>query len=199
MALSSIGDLATGFVLRQQSTLLKQSMARLTQELSSGLATDVTRHLAGDFSSLADVRHRLALLDSHAGAAEQGRVDTGVMQTALSRIGDDAQRLGETALTFAMSPGSNLVAGTAGEARNVLGDMLSALNVSVAGRALFAGEEVGSPAVASLPDVLAEIRAAAAGATSATDLIAAMDTVFDTPGGAFETAIYRGGDASRAS
>lgn len=199
MAISSIGDLASGFVLRQQSNILKQKMARLTEELSGGITADVTRHLAGNFSSLADVGHRLALLGSHATSAAQGRVDSGVMQTSLSRFRNEAQLLGETAITFAMSPGTNLVAGTAGEARKALGSMLSALNVTVAGRSLFAGDEVGTAAIANPADFMAAIGNAAAGATSAGDLLTAMDLFFDTAGGSFETAIYQGGAAARAS
>lgn len=199
MALSSIGDLASGFVLRQQSNILKQQITRLTEELSSGMTTDVTRHLAGDFTGLADVNHRLALLGSYAGAADQGRTDTAVMQTSLSRIGNEAQRLGDMALTVATSPGAGLIDGLAGEARNALDGMLSALNVSVAGLSLFAGDETGLPAVLDGAEFMIAIRGAVAGAGNGADLTAAIDAVFDAPGGIFETAIYQGGDGSRAS
>lgn len=199
MSISSIGDLARGLSLRQQGNILKQQLARLTDELSTGKTTDPARHLAGDFSSLADARHRRALLDSYAEAARQGRTDTSVMQTALSRVRTDAQRLGEAAITYATSPGANAIAASAREARGTLGDMLGALNVSVAGRALFAGDSVGASALASPDDFLTAIRAAAAGAATAADVTAAMDAFFDTPGGGFDTVIYQGSTEARAA
>lgn len=199
MSISSIGDLARGLALRQQGNNLKQQLARLTDELSSGKTTDPTRHLAGDFSGLTDARHRRALLDTYAEAARQGRTDTSVMQTALSRVRSDAQRLGEAAITYATSPGANAITASAAEARGTLGDMLGALNVSVAGRALFSGDRVSVRALASPQDFLTAVRTAAAGATSAADVTAAMDTFFDTPAGGFGTVIYQGSTEARAA
>ncbi len=199
MAITTIGDLAQGFALRQQSSVLKQQMMRLTAELASGTTSDVTRHLAGDFTSLADIRHRLVVLDSHASAATQGRNDSGAMQTTLSRFQERAQSLGESTLAFAMSPGAALHPTVANEARNALGDMLSALNVSIAGRSLFAGDALNEAAVARQQDVMAAIRSAAAGATDAATLTTAMDDFFDSPGGGFDTTVYLGSGAPRAA
>ncbi len=199
MAISTIGDLAKGFALRQQSNVLKQQMMRLTTELASGTTSDVTRHLAGDFTSLADIKHRLAVLGSHASAATQGRIDSGAMQTTLSRIQESAQSVGDIALAFALSPGAELKTTVAAEARNALSDMLSALNVSIAGRFLFAGDALNEAAVARPQDVMAAIRSAAAGAADAATLATVMDDFFYSPGGGFDTAVYLGSGAPRAA
>ena len=55
MPLQSIGDMAQSFALRRQSVELNRQMDRLTQELSSGVASDIPRHLSGNLLQLADV------------------------------------------------------------------------------------------------------------------------------------------------
>lgn len=198
MSIGPIGDLAKGFALRQQSNVLKNQMTRLTAELTSGKTSDVTRHLAGDFSNLADIKHRLAILDSNAAAATQGRIDSGVMQDALSRVQTEAQKAGEAAMAFTMSPGASLMSSMAGDAKNAIGSILGALNVSVAGRSLFAGDEVGGAAITGPDDFLLAVRNAAAGATDAASFMSAMDDFFNDPAGGFQTSIFQGGTAARA-
>ena len=199
MALHTIGDLAQSFVLRQQSSTLKQQMNGLAKELSSGLVSDPTMHLSGNFTHLADVKHKLQVLDSLRAGAEQGRRDTGLMQTALERFQSEAEQLSSTALLFGAPSGAMSISNLAGEARESLGAMLSALNTSFGGRSLFAGADVASPAVVPSDVFIAAVNAAVAGASTTADINTAMDNFFDTPGGDFDTLIYQGSTTARAS
>ena len=84
------------------------------------------------------------------------------------------------------------------EARNNLGSIVSALNSNVAGRAIFAGNEVSTLPIVSAEDIVAAVRTALTGATTSADVRSALDTFFDPPGGDFETLIYQGATASLA-
>ncbi|WP_371225015.1 flagellin [Roseovarius sp. 2305UL8-3] len=199
MSMNSIGDLAHTLAMSRQSTSLKQQMERLTQELSSGVTTDVTRHLSGDFMQLSDVKHKLELLDSHRSVAERGRIETGIMQSALQKLQSETETLSSNALAVGSSQTSSLVSDFAAESRGALGAMISALNAHVGGRALFAGDAVTSSPLAPVADVMAALSVAVSGAATSADITTALDTFFDTPGGDFETLAYQGGTASRAS
>lgn len=198
MSLNSIGDLAQGLGMRRQSTVLKQQMERLALEISSGVTSDVTKHLKGNLTHFADVRHKLDMLESYRSSADQGRIETSVMQTALERYQSELERISGSAITFGAPSTTTSFSTFSEDAKGTMATLLSVLNTSVAGRSLFAGDEVDTLAVARQDDVLAALSAAVAGATSAADITTAMDTFFDTPGGDFETLVYQGGVSARS-
>ena len=199
MAVQTIGDLAQGLILRRQSNVLKQQVETLSQELSSGLTSDVTQHLSGNLVQLADVEHKLQVLESYRTSAQRGGTESGVMQTALERIQTETEALAGSALTFGTSVGAAGIDVFAQEARGALGALVSALNTHVGGRALFAGANVTDLPLASTEDFIAALGTAVSGAATMADLTTAMDVFFDTPGGGFETLIYQGGIAPRAA
>ena len=193
MKLHSIGDLAQTFKLRQQNVQLKQQMARLTEELSSGQAADLTRQLSGNFGHLSDIEHDLVVLQSYRYAANDAATVTTVMQAALETVQSLTGNLGETAVIVNTTTGGVTLDAIAFEGRGVLDSIISAMNAEAGGRSLFSGTDIEATPLASAETLLAEVRLAAAGATTAADVLNALDVFFDTPGGGFETLIYQGG------
>jgi len=195
MNLRSIGDMAQAFALNRQSVNLKQQMDRLTVELSSGQAADLTQHLSGNLRHLADVEHALVLQDSHRTAAREATVDAATMQSSLGFIQSLASDLANSAITVGFASGGVPLSTLSNEAKGTLGSIIGALNTDVAGRALFSGSATDSTSLAPADQVLDEVRTAIVGATSAAAVLSELDTFFDTPGGAFETSIYQGGSS----
>ncbi|MFK7939539.1 MAG: flagellin [Roseovarius sp.] len=198
MTFNSIGDLAQGFALRRQNTLLNQQMSRLSQELTSGLTSDVSDHLKGNLFQLADIQHRLKLNESFERGAAQGRVETAVMQTALETAQGAASALSAVALAFGSGTGVSDVGVFAGEARSQFSQVVIALNADVGGRVLFGGDQVTRAPLPSADEFLTAVQTAVAGAASAADVNTALDAFFD-PGGDFETLIYQGGNTARGA
>ena len=62
MSMISLGDLAQSFMLRRQNTDLKSDLQRLTTEMTTGQATDIGRHIGGDYAPLAGIDASLARL-----------------------------------------------------------------------------------------------------------------------------------------
>ena len=198
MSLNSIGDLAQGFALRRQNTVFQRQIERLSHELASGLTSDVTEKLSGDFMRLADIEHRLHLSQTYQRGADQGRIETSAMQLSLEAFQTTTEALSSTAVLFATSSGAAGLASIAQEARGALGAMISALNVQMGGRSLFAGDNVSASPLAQAEDFLTAIQTAVAGAASAADVTTALDAFFD-PGGGFETLVYQGGSTARSA
>jgi flagellar hook-associated protein 3 FlgL len=198
MTLHSIGDLAQEFVLRRQAVSLTREMNRLTQEVSTGQAADLARHLSGHLAPLADIDRARVLAEAQSGAARLAATDAALMQTALERVQTEAQRLAETALSVPAGGGSTSPSLLAAEARGALSAMIGALNVDAAGRALFSGDRSDAAPLASAETLLTGLRAALAGAPDRAGIETALDAFFDAPGGGFEAAVYRGGTGSAA-
>ncbi len=194
MALTSIGDMAQGFMLRHHNSHLKTEMNRLVQEMSSGKAADISRHLSGSYSYLADVDRNLSVLEGYASAASEAEVLASGMQKALENFQTVGSDLGAAALAASNSHLADAVQTASERAKGDFQSMVASLNTGIGGRSLFSGTAVDSPALASAEDMLADLRTALAGETTLSGVSAALDTWFDTPGGGFETVGYTGGN-----
>ncbi|MEL7256599.1 MAG: flagellin [Pseudomonadota bacterium] len=188
----TIGDLSRNFVLRRQNTFLKQNLERLTQELSSGRTTDVAGHLSGRLTPLADLEHESIILKSQAVVVTELQSQASVIQTALQSIQDQTTSLADNLAVASVSISAVNVRALAGEAKSTLGSVISSLNTSYAGRALFSGTAVDVSPVADADTIRTGLTAVITGATTAAGILAAADTYFDTPGGGFETDVYLG-------
>lgn len=199
MALQSIGDLAQGFVLRQQGAHLARETDRLTREVSTGRTADAARHLSGNLVPLADVERALTLADAHREVARIASVDAEIMQTALDRVEESGQTLAQAALTAVSATGAMQPTVLAQDARATLSTMIGALNTASAGRALFGGDLADRAPLADADTLLQELRAVLAAAPDAAAMQSELDAFFDAPGGGFSTMIYRGGQAPAAA
>lgn len=193
MPLQSIGDMAQSFALRRQSVDLNRQMDRLTQELSSGVASDIPHHLSGNLLHLADVERDLSVLDGRRDVARVATIDAEVMQTSLDRVQVATGDLATNALSAGFTGGGVQISTVTNEARSALETITGALNSDVAGRALFAGNKTDTAPMASSDVLLGALKSALTGATNTNDIRARLDTFFDDPAGGFATMVYQGG------
>jgi flagellar hook-associated protein 3 FlgL len=194
MSLQTIGDLARGVMQRRQNAELKAQMGRLTQEVSTGRASDVVGHLSGQLSGLADIEQGLTLNRSYKTAASEAAVMATTMQTSLERFEADTGTLGESLVLASTTNGSVEIPIMTGQARDTLDALVSDLSTRAGGRPLFAGSELSAQPLASAEAIMNAVQAALGGASDAASVEAAV-TGFFAPGGDFETVIYQGGTA----
>jgi len=193
MSMTSLGDLAQSFVQRRHGIQLQQQMNRLTQELSSGQAADLTKHLGGRFDFLTDIEHDLKTFDSYRLSANEAQNSASFMQTALEQVQTMAGNLSNTALLVGTASDSGSLVSVAAEGQNGLDSAVAFLNTNVGGRAMFSGTDIGNIPLIPSEDILTAVRATLVGATSVSDVTTALDTFFNSPGGGFETIVYQGG------
>ena len=191
--MQSIGDLAQNFTLRRQSVELNRQMDRLTRELSTGRAADLSAHLSGNLVQLADIQHALSVQTAHRDAARGAATDAALMQLALERVQDTNTSLASSAILVGTDASNSAISTLATEARGALETIVSSLNVTSAGRSLFAGDRVDQTPLNSADLLLDQLRTALSGATTSADIRQRLDSFFDAPDGPFATSIYRGG------
>ncbi|MEM0947041.1 MAG: flagellin [Pseudomonadota bacterium] len=197
MSFLSIGDLAQTFQLRRDSARIDSTIQRLTQELSSGLRTDLVGVTSGDFGPLSGIERDLSALTSYELAAKEAALVGEAGNAALGRIKDDADTLTSTLLLTQTAGQAAVLDNAAADARNRFENAVSALNTEVAGRSVFSGQAYGTSPLPDAQDILDDLFAAVSTETTVADALAAIDAWF-APGGDFETTIYRGSLAEAA-
>ena len=188
----SFGDLASNLRATRQTADLKQDLTRLGQELSTGLTSDTNQAVNGDFLPLADLERSVKALEAFQFSTQDAGLFVDAAQRALDTIQNYASVSSQNYLTVS-SGGSTvafdaIIADTAAQFEATV----SVLNTNVGDRALFSGRATNTAALVDADTILTAVAAAATGATTAADLIAAVDTWFDTPGGGYETLAYAG-------
>lgn len=191
MAMTSIGDLAQGMVLRTQMTNVKRTAQTLTEELATGRISDIPGRLGGGVDALSDIDRSLKALAGYALATREASFFAAGAQSSLAHVQDvsaalaaDLVKIDETSPTHQR----NLAAQ---QAREDLGTIMAALNGQASGRSLFAGTATDRAPLQPADTLMAGLTAAAAGATTANDVISAVEAWFDDPTG-FEAVVYSG-------
>ncbi len=197
MALTSIGDLAQGMVLRARLAEVKRTAQILTEELATGRISDLSGRLGGRLDILSDIGRSLKTLEGYEVASREAEIFATGMQTALAQVqkvsealAADLVRIDET------SPAPQRLLG-AQQARAGLEAVIGALNGRAAGRSLFAGTATDRAPLQSAQTLMGALGTAVAGAATADDIISAVETWFDDPSG-FAATAYSGSDQDLA-
>ena len=182
MKLVSMGDMAQAWAMRRQNVQLNTDMLRLTEELATGETTNITQHLNGDLRYLSDIEHRGKTAQAYETAINAAGGFAGAMQAALEAIQTSTETMATDLLAGAGGTPNSREA-LAHSAEQKLEAIVSALNANYGGRSLFAGDATTSAALAPAKEIMAELRLAVAGATTAEDIQTAVQDWFSAPDG----------------
>lgn len=190
----SIGDLAGHFQLRRHHADLQSRLGILSQELTTGMKSDLAGAVAGDFKVLASLDHRLRLLDGYQRVTQEAAVLAGSMQTVLGTVQSLSDELAPSLLNAGTGGGAQMVSAAAADARQRLDSAVAALNTQIADRFLLSGTATDRTPISGTADILAGLSAATAGQVTAGGVIAAVRGWFGAPagGGGFRDLIYGG-------
>lgn len=197
MQINSLGDLAQSYSMQSRNAVLKTDIQRLTLELASGKVSDVRAAIGGNTAYINDVERNLTKLDSYDLASREAAQFATGMQDALSRVHDVSTDFRNTLLTSSGSTIGESAGTIISQARGSLDDVVSALNTSIGGRSLFAGNATDTSPIASPDALLSDLTTAMAGAGTVDDMLAAATAWFDDPAG-FGATGYLGSDTALA-
>lgn len=190
----SIGDMARMFQSRMLTTGLKMDLSRFGKELATGIHSDVSSAVSGDFGQLADIERLLTTLDARRNTTTEASTISASMQTVLDAIQENSRATSSNLLSMQSSENEATRKILASNARERFDMITSSLNTHAGGRTLFAGAATDSPAIASSADILAALNIATAAETTAAGVAGVVDAWFDTPLGGFETVGYLGSE-----
>lgn len=180
---SSIGDLSRSFHTRLANITMKSRLDTLTNEVVSGLKSDVARSLSGDLSRINYLQTRLSQLDIYDQNATtvEGRLSG--MQSAAATVQNLLSSLAPTFLSEARSASPETLALRVSAANEDFNTVIRALNTEVAGKFVFSGARTNVKPLSSRDDIQAAILTEVAGLTDVNDILTAIDNWFDAPAG----------------
>lgn len=192
MSMVSLGDLAQSLVMRRQNLQIRQDITRLAEEVATGRTSTLSSHLSGDFSLLSDIERGLEVLKGFKTSIAEAGLFTDGMQKVLGQVQDISTDLSTNILSLADSGLPIQSSGLSNTGSDALDQMVTLLNIRIAGRSLFAGDATDRPALASADNIMSEIRMAISGLDSVSDIQLAVAAWFDSPSAGFEETAYLG-------
>ena len=188
----TLGNMSQFFQTQRHNLDLKTRLNTLSQELSSGKKSDLTRSLGTDATRFSHISRRLDLLTSYQTGAEETAQFLVITQTALSSLGEMRSSLSSDLLAADFSDSAAQRQSRMEQAKSVFKSMVSTLNARYADRNVMSGTATNSAALAPAEDILASLETAVAGLSNSVDIRAALDLWFDDPSGGFATMGYTG-------
>ncbi|MDF2231118.1 flagellin [Albimonas sp. CAU 1670] len=183
MITGPLPDLAATLRLQRDAGAVRASLERAGRELSTGKKEDLFAASGGD------PRRLLAIEGSQARAAReaetvvlaQGRLS--LTQSVMGGLQGLADGLGPELAAAVARGDMNSARIHAAGAEDAFRNAVQNLNTTYAGRTLFSGAAVDTPALDDPDLIFADVAAVVAGAADAADAIAQVETYFDVGGG----------------
>lgn len=191
MTFSTLGDLAQAFALRHRNTAIKTDIQRLNQELATGQAADLTKHLGGSYAELTGIERDMRLMDAYSVNIIEAKNFTNVMQTRLEQISTLTTDFADDLLLSVSSGTLATQNAFVAEANVHFKTVVESLNSQSAGRFMFSGDATNTPALIDPDDILAELSTVLMGAATRADIESQVDLWFSDPAG-FEAFAYSG-------
>ncbi|MEL6519596.1 MAG: flagellin [Pseudomonadota bacterium] len=191
MTVASLGDLAHSFVMRRQTTQLKNEVVTIVQELASGQSSDLANQVRGDLNPLTSIEHDLSRLEAFNSSTTESALFATTLQSTLGVVQDVTQELAAAFVTTGSSRNGALLETAGTNAYETFKTAIAALNASVGGRSLLSGAATDTSPMASADDILDALEIAVASATTPNGVIAAAGAWFSATGD-YDTIAYQG-------
>jgi flagellar hook-associated protein 3 FlgL len=189
----SVGDASLTNILARQGADLRSQVNRASQEVASGKHSDIGTALRGDFSPLLAIDASLSRLSAYTSNTTDAAFQTAAQQSAVAGLSQLATGISTTLLGARNFSTPAQIDTLAADAKGRLASAIGLLNTQTSGRAVFSGVATDTIPLGSVEDMLTALQTAAAGATTAGQVSAAVTTWFADPLG-FGT-FYQGGAA----
>lgn len=196
MSIRSYSNLASQFLNMNHTTRLRTSMESLNNVIASGKRDDLQESLGVNRARLAHLDQTLHSISAGLKTTQLYGVRLEQQQLALDRIEKRRQDVQDVSIGVSFAPSVSELALITSRGESSFTDMVSALNESFGGRALFSGVNADTTPLPSAESMLADLRATINFAQPPADVIADIRHYFEDPAGAYEATHYRGGDAA---
>ena len=190
----TLGDLSGYLTARRQNVTLRQQILQHSQEMTTGRAQNATRHLKGDLGHLAGLEHDITVATAHSSTIAEASVRVTTKQAALGAMFDALSSVAGALLSANADFNAEMRQAASDRATLALDEIVTGLNVQVAGHSLFAGSATDRIAVLSGSEILSDLRALLVGQSTLSNVDSILDDWFDSPTGGYMTTQYFGND-----
>lgn len=192
MTFSSIGDLASSFLLRNSGASVRNRIEVLGQELTTGLASNTRKHLRGHFESISGIERQMSSSQVRQKTLAEELIRTNGQEAVVENLRNLTIDLANDGDISKDSSVPIVIDGFSDIARSTLDQVLSMLNATFAGQSVFSGSRTDSPAFSATEDILSSLQSAIAGSISSSDVINQIDNWMNDPVSGFVGDAYLG-------
>lgn len=183
MSLVSLGDLAQSLILRRNMNQSKLQVQTLSQEMTSGITSDVARHLRGDLGPLNGLNQTLKQLEGYKSVTTELELFAGTMQTALESLDGFATALATPLQSASVAGNQASIDAMGAESRQKFEAAIGLLNTRVGDRALFSGKATDRAPLPDAAAIMAHLQGLVASETTAESVRDTVFAWFDDPAG----------------
>ncbi len=192
MITSGQSDLAANLRMNSQQSGIRAALDSASQSIVSGKKVNLVEASAGDLSHLFSIEHSLVKLNEESSAIDLAMGKAGLAQKSLTRIHERLMDSGPQLLAAVERKDFQSMTIIGRDARSGLESVVSAMNSRFGRHNIFSGAAVDVNALAPAQDLINDISTIVASSADAASALALIETYFFSPGGGFETNIYRG-------
>lgn len=196
MSLVSLGDLAQSLILRRNINHTKLQVQTLSQEMTTGVTSDIARHLRGDLGPLNGLGQTLSHLEGYRSVSTELELFAGSMQAALESLDGFASALATPLQAASVAGDAASIDAMGAEAQQKFEAAIGLLNTRVGDRALFSGKATDRTPLPDGSAIIAHLQSLVATETTAEAVRDAVFSWFDDPAG--YSATYAGDEALSA-
>ena len=192
MSFNSIGDLASNVMLNQASTRVKRSLIQLSQELTTGVTSDVRSTLRNDLTHQMDWEHRLLVNSVQDKTLSEALVKIQAKQSILGSINDAIVSFANSVETTGIGSAVASTNVLSKNAKTLLEQVVSQLNTRAAGQTLFAGTDTDLVSMASVEDLMTSVKASIGPVATVDDVVQGVKDWMNDPVAGYQAIAYLG-------
>lgn len=189
---SGVGNLSTSEGTKRQLSNLRAQLFEAGQMLSSGKKSESHIAASGKTNELYIIDNELKLAKSYDESASTLEFKLDAVQQSLQSVREVSSKVSLGVLSALGEQSRTGILSQAATANDALASVVSSLNRSVAGQALFSGARSDASSVVSHQKIVDDVEAILVSATDTNSAMALVDYYFFDPSGGFETTIYSG-------
>lgn len=190
-----------GFPAQPRQALISSIVSNLREKSDdarvssiTGRHADITSQLDGRVNELMQIEKSITDLGEYAEIIALSEARTSTMQNSLEQLTTIAQNLSDTAAVLSTNGSDANLEVVSLQAQGELESVISALNVEVGGRSLFAGDDAGGVALENAETIFSAALPFLEAGTGALADYATLEAEFQNAAGLFDTTFYLGGD-----
>lgn len=192
MSFNSIGDLASNVMLNQASTRVKRSLIQLSQELTTGVTSDVRSTLRNDLTHQMDWEHRLLVNSVQDKTLSEALVKIQAKQSILGSINDAIVSFANSVETTGIGSAVASTNVLSKNAKTLLEQVVSQLNTRAAGQTLFSGTDIDLVSMASVEDIMTSVKASIGPVATVDDVVQGVKDWMNDPVAGYQAIAYLG-------
>ena len=196
-----ISDISRNLTLRLANVSAKSQLNTLTQELSSGIKSNIIKSLNGNLSTINSIEHQIKNINSYQAGIESTIIQLDSVQASISSISSITSDLSTSLISEAGRGSDQDLKIITMKGYDELNSVINYINITANGRYSLSGSKTDTAPLPPASNIIKAITTSLPNPHSADDIIDVVEEWFSTPAeeSRFVKEIYQGSITSKTT